>query len=67
MDKIVIRGGQRLSGEVQVSGAKNAALPLLASALLPSGPSTFQNVPLLNDVTTMGKLLRREVKKILAD
>jgi UDP-N-acetylglucosamine 1-carboxyvinyltransferase len=59
MDKIVIRGGERLSGEVQVSGAKNAALPLLASALLPTGPSTFQNVPLLNDVITMGKLLRR--------
>jgi UDP-N-acetylglucosamine 1-carboxyvinyltransferase len=59
MDKIVIRGGQRLGGEVQVSGAKNAALPLLASALLPTGPSTFQNVPLLNDVSTMGKLLRR--------
>jgi UDP-N-acetylglucosamine 1-carboxyvinyltransferase len=59
MDKIVIRGGERLSGEVQVSGAKNAALPLLASALLPTGASTFQNVPLLNDVITMGKLLRR--------
>jgi UDP-N-acetylglucosamine 1-carboxyvinyltransferase len=59
MDKIVIRGGERLSGEVQVSGAKNAALPLLASGLLPTGPSTFQNVPLLNDVSTMGKLLRR--------
>jgi UDP-N-acetylglucosamine 1-carboxyvinyltransferase len=59
MDKIVIRGGQRLGGEVQVSGAKNAALPLLASALLPTGASTFQNVPLLNDVSTMGKLLRR--------
>ncbi|GAB4512904.1 MAG: UDP-N-acetylglucosamine 1-carboxyvinyltransferase [Haliangiales bacterium] len=59
MDKIVIHGGQRLSGDIHVSGAKNAALPLLASALLPSGPSTFQNVPLLNDVATMGKLLRR--------
>jgi UDP-N-acetylglucosamine 1-carboxyvinyltransferase len=59
MDKIVIQGGQRLSGDVQVSGAKNAALPLLASALLPTGASTFQNVPLLNDVSTMGKLLRR--------
>ncbi|WP_428261668.1 UDP-N-acetylglucosamine 1-carboxyvinyltransferase [Haliangium sp.] len=58
MDKIVIRGGRRLSGEVQISGAKNAALPILASALLPSGASTFQNVPLLNDVITMGKLLR---------
>ncbi|ACY17956.1 UDP-N-acetylglucosamine 1-carboxyvinyltransferase [Haliangium ochraceum] len=59
MDKIVIRGGRPLSGEIQVSGAKNAALPILAAGLLPSGSSTFQNVPLLNDVTTMGKLLAR--------
>jgi UDP-N-acetylglucosamine 1-carboxyvinyltransferase len=59
MDKIIVEGGHRLTGEIQVSGAKNAALPLLASALLPSGTSTFQNVPLLNDITTMSKLLRR--------
>ena len=58
MDKIVVEGGQRLTGEIQVSGAKNAALPLLASALLPTGPSSFNNVPVLNDVVTMGKLLR---------
>jgi UDP-N-acetylglucosamine 1-carboxyvinyltransferase len=58
MDKIVVEGGSRLVGEIQVSGAKNAALPLLASALLPSGPSTFKNVPLLEDVATMAKLLR---------
>lgn len=58
MDKIVVEGGQRLTGEIQVSGAKNAALPLLASALLSTGPSTFKNVPVLNDVVTMGKLLR---------
>ena len=59
MDKIVVEGGHRLSGEIKISGAKNAALPLLASALLPNGPSTFKNVPLLNDVSTMAKLLRR--------
>nr|WP_316629170.1 UDP-N-acetylglucosamine 1-carboxyvinyltransferase [uncultured Brevundimonas sp.] len=59
MDKIVIQGGRRLSGSVDISGAKNAALPILASALLPAAASTFKNVPLLNDVTTMGKLLRR--------
>jgi UDP-N-acetylglucosamine 1-carboxyvinyltransferase len=59
MDKIVIEGGARLSGEIAVSGAKNAALPLLASSLLASGASTFQNVPDLNDVVTMGKLLGR--------
>src|SRR3954468_5176226 len=58
MDKIVVEGGSRLSGKIPISGAKNAALPLLASALLPSGASTFKNVPALADVRTMGKLLR---------
>jgi UDP-N-acetylglucosamine 1-carboxyvinyltransferase len=58
MDKIVVEGGARLSGEIKISGAKNAALPLLAAALLPSGASTFRNVPRLQDVATMGKLLR---------
>jgi UDP-N-acetylglucosamine 1-carboxyvinyltransferase len=59
MDKIVIEGGARLRGEIKVSGAKNAALPLLASSLLTGGSCTFKNVPLLNDVATMGKLLER--------
>jgi UDP-N-acetylglucosamine 1-carboxyvinyltransferase len=59
MDKIVVEGGSRLVGNIQVSGAKNAALPILAASLLPSGPSTFKNVPLLQDVATMGKLLRQ--------
>jgi UDP-N-acetylglucosamine 1-carboxyvinyltransferase len=59
MDKIVVEGGQRLVGRIPVSGAKNAALPLMAAALLPNGPSTYKNVPLLEDVSTMGKLLRR--------
>ncbi len=58
MDKIVVEGGSRLAGEIKISGAKNAALPLLAAALLPSGASTFRNVPRLQDVATMGKLLR---------
>jgi len=58
MDKIVVEGGNRLVGEIPISGAKNAALPILASALLPSGPSTFKNVPQLADVNTMCKLLR---------
>jgi UDP-N-acetylglucosamine 1-carboxyvinyltransferase len=57
MDKIVIRGGARLKGEVRVSGAKNAALPILASAILSGGTSIFRNVPKLNDIRTMGKLL----------
>jgi UDP-N-acetylglucosamine 1-carboxyvinyltransferase len=58
MDKIVVEGGARLSGKIPISGAKNAALPLLAAALLPSGTSTWKNVPQLADVRTMAKLLR---------
>ncbi len=58
MDKIVIAGGRRLKGEVRVSGAKNAALPILASAILAGGTSVFRNVPKLMDVRTMAKLLR---------
>src|SRR5215475_3828017 len=58
MDKIVVESGARLAGNIPISGAKNAALPLLAAALLPSGASTFKNVPGLADVGTMAKLLR---------
>ena len=57
MDKLLIRGGVPLSGEVRVSGAKNAALPLLCAALLTREPLTLSNVPHLNDVTTMLRLL----------
>jgi len=59
LQKIVINGGKRLHGEVRVSGSKNAALPILASALLVRGRSTFRNVPALGDVRTMGRLLAR--------
>jgi len=59
MDKIVVEGGQRLVGEIKISGAKNAALPILAAGLLPTGASTFKNVPQLEDVRTMAKLLRK--------
>jgi len=58
MDKLLIRGGRRLSGEVTVSGAKNAALPELCAALLTAEPVTLANVPQLQDVSTMLKLLR---------
>ncbi|HKJ70210.1 MAG TPA: UDP-N-acetylglucosamine 1-carboxyvinyltransferase, partial [Gammaproteobacteria bacterium] len=57
MDKIILRGGNRLEGEMQVSGAKNAALPLLASSLLAEEPMYFTNVPHLRDVTTIIELL----------
>ncbi len=59
MQKIVIHGGARLMGSVRVSGSKNAALPILASALLASGRSIYRNVPALGDVRTMGRLLER--------
>jgi len=59
LQKIVIRGGARLEGEVRVSGAKNAALPILASSLLAGGRSIYKNVPALGDVRTMGRLLQR--------
>ncbi|MDQ3366143.1 MAG: UDP-N-acetylglucosamine 1-carboxyvinyltransferase [Myxococcota bacterium] len=58
MDKIVVEGGNRLVGKIPISGAKNAALPLLAASLLPTGTSTYKNVPQLADVRTMAKLLR---------
>jgi UDP-N-acetylglucosamine 1-carboxyvinyltransferase len=57
MDKIVIEGGVPLRGEVQVSGAKNAALPAMAASLLAEGDHSVGNVPELADVRTMGRLL----------
>jgi UDP-N-acetylglucosamine 1-carboxyvinyltransferase len=58
MDKLLIRGGRRLEGTVQISGAKNAALPELCAALLAPAPVVLHNVPQLQDVATMLKLLR---------
>ena len=59
MDKLQITGGVRLDGEVRISGAKNAALPILAATLLVDGPVTVGNVPHLQDVTTTNELLGR--------
>jgi UDP-N-acetylglucosamine 1-carboxyvinyltransferase len=58
MDKLLIRGGRKLTGEVTISGAKNAALPELCAALLTAEPVTLTNVPRLQDVSTTLKLLR---------
>jgi UDP-N-acetylglucosamine 1-carboxyvinyltransferase len=58
MDKLLIRGGRRLQGEVRISGAKNAALPELCAALLTDQPVVLQNLPRLQDVSTMLTLLR---------
>jgi UDP-N-acetylglucosamine 1-carboxyvinyltransferase len=57
VDKIVIEGGRKLQGEVRISGAKNAALPVLASSLLTEGWNTYNNIPGLVDTSTIGKLL----------
>jgi UDP-N-acetylglucosamine 1-carboxyvinyltransferase len=57
MDSFIIRGPQRLKGTVEVSGAKNAVLPLLAASILSSGKSAFENVPNLRDTRTMSKLI----------
>jgi UDP-N-acetylglucosamine 1-carboxyvinyltransferase len=59
MDKLQIQGGTPLEGEVRISGAKNAALPILAATLLVDGPVTVGNVPHLQDVTTTNELLGR--------
>jgi UDP-N-acetylglucosamine 1-carboxyvinyltransferase len=67
MDKLQIRGGVPLDGEVRISGAKNAALPILAGALLADGPVTIGNVPHLRDVTTMVELLGRMGASVTVD
>jgi UDP-N-acetylglucosamine 1-carboxyvinyltransferase len=58
VDKIVIEGGKPLYGDVQISGAKNAALPVMVSALLTEGTNTFHNIPDLVDIKTIKKLLK---------
>ena len=57
MDKIRIRGGRPLHGDVKISGAKNAALPLMVAALLTDAPVTLSRVPRLADIDTLAKLL----------
>src|SRR5271154_398031 len=57
MDRFKIQGGRKLEGTVQISGAKNAALPAMAAALLTSDVVTLQNIPHVRDIITMAKLL----------
>ena len=57
MDKLVIRGGKPLAGEIRISGAKNSALPIIAGALLSSDNVIIRNLPHLQDITTMLSLL----------
>lgn len=64
MDKLLIEGGVRLAGEIAMSGAKNAALPILCAALLSREPVTFTNVPALNDIDTLLRLIGQMGVKI---
>ncbi|GBE30072.1 UDP-N-acetylglucosamine 1-carboxyvinyltransferase [bacterium BMS3Bbin04] len=57
MDKLIIQGGHELHGEVQIAGAKNAALPLMAASVLVHGTTELSNIPRLVDVRTMGRVL----------
>lgn len=58
MSKFIIQGGKRLEGEVKISGSKNAALPVIAATILNSGITTLYNVPDIQDVHTMFKIIR---------
>jgi UDP-N-acetylglucosamine 1-carboxyvinyltransferase len=64
MDKLQITGGKRLNGDIVISGAKNAALPILCAGLLTSGDLALSNVPRLHDVRTMLKLLEQTGLKV---
>jgi UDP-N-acetylglucosamine 1-carboxyvinyltransferase len=64
MDKLLIEGGSRLVGEIAISGAKNAALPILCAALLSAEPVTFTNVPQLKDINTLLALLKQMGVKV---
>ena len=59
MDKLIVYGGTPLRGEIRISGAKNAALPVLVASLLADSPLTIGNVPHLQDITTTMELLGR--------
>lgn len=57
MDRIRIRGGRRLNGEIRISGAKNAALPLMVASLLTDEPLTLASVPHLTDISQLAEIL----------
>ncbi len=67
MDKLLIQGGTRLSGEVAISGAKNAALPILCASLLSAEPLHLTNVPHLNDIATMLRLIAQMGVEVTLD
>lgn len=67
MDKLIITGGAQLSGELRISGAKNAALPILAATLLSETPVSVGNIPHLHDITTTMELLGRMGVRLVVD
>ena len=67
MDKLQIVGGNRLNGDIPISGAKNAALPILCAGLLTAGDLALSNVPRLHDVRTMLRLLEQTGLKVTQD
>jgi len=67
MDKLIITGGRPLAGDVRISGAKNAALPILAATLLAEGPMVIGNIPHLRDITTTMELLGRLGVELMVD
>lgn len=67
MEKLIIKGNRSLNGEIRISGAKNAALPILAASLLSSAPVQISNIPHLQDVTTIVSLLSQMGVKVTLD
>lgn len=67
MERLLIRGGRPLAGEIRISGAKNAALPILAATLLADGPTSVGNIPDLHDITTTMELLGRMGVRLTVD
>ncbi len=67
MDKLIIKGGATLNGEIRISGAKNAALPIMAATILSEAPVSIGNVPHLQDITTTMELLGRMGIRLVVD
>ena len=67
MDKLIIKGGAVLNGEIKISGAKNAALPIMAATILSEAPVSIGNVPHLQDITTTMELLGRMGIRLIVD
>ena len=67
MERLLIRGGRTLDGDIRISGAKNAALPIMAATLLADGPSVIGNIPDLHDITTTMELLGRMGVRLTVD